>query len=70
MELEFTAFAKFTETCAQADKIWPCNGYTQAHGRLGYVVNTILVQSKAIRLIGAINEVDKVLALRTGTKSH
>ena len=64
VQLEFAAFAEFSKAGPEADKIRTGNRDPEAHRRLGNVVDLILLQSEAIRLVRAVDEMDKILSLR------
>jgi len=62
VQLEFVTFAEFSETCSEACEIGPCNRYTKAHQRLGYIVYSIFMEPKAVWFVWDVNEMDKVLS--------
>lgn len=63
MELEFAAFAEFSEAGAKGDEVRSCDGDAQTHRGFRDIVDLVLVQPEAIGLILAVDEVDEVLAL-------
>ena len=63
MKLKLPAFTEFAKTCPKTDKVRPCHTNSKAHRRLGDIVYTIAVQSKAIGLVVSVNKMHNVLAL-------
>lgn len=63
MQLELAAFCEFSKAGAYTDEIWTRNGYAQTHVRLRDIVDFVLVESEAIRLIMTVHEVNQVFSL-------
>jgi hypothetical protein len=67
MQLELARFTELPETRPHAHKIRSGNRNREPHSWFRHIVNTILVKSEAVRLVGSVYEVNQVLAL---TKSQ
>lgn len=63
MKLEFSGFAEFPKASAESDEIRTCDRDGQTHGRFRDIVDLVLVQSEAVWLVLAIDEVDEIPAL-------
>jgi hypothetical protein len=63
VELEFAAFAEFSEAGTKGDEVCSCDRDAQTHRGFRHIVDLVLVQPEAIGLVLAVDEVDKILAL-------
>lgn len=63
VQLEFSAFAEFSEAGTKGDEIRSCDRDAQTHRGFRDIVDLVLVQPEAIGLVLAVDEVDKILAL-------
>lgn len=63
VQLEFSAFAEFSEAGTKGDEICSCDRDAQTHRGFRDIVDLVLVQPEAIGLVLAVDEVDKILAL-------
>jgi hypothetical protein len=62
VELEFAAFAEFSEAGTKGDEVCSCDRDAQTHRGFRHIVDLVLVQPEAIGLVLAVDEVDKILA--------
>jgi hypothetical protein len=63
MQFELARLAEFAKTCPETDKIWTSNGNTKAHRGFRDIVDSIFVQTKTVRFIRSVYEMNEVFAL-------
>ena len=61
---EFSTLGELAEAGAEADEVRAGDGDAKAHGGLGDVEDTVLVEPEAVRLVFAVDELDEVAPLR------